>query len=261
MDLIGKTVVVLGASARGGTGWATAELARSSGAEVVVAARSFEGVRALADEIGGVAVQCDARIEAEVATLAETAAARTGAIDIAVLAAGEPIPGSIDAADDGIWEQAWSANFMAAVYFIRHMARRMGEGGGISLVTTLAVGKATAGNAPYASAKAAGDALIRHAAIEYAPRGIRVNGVAAGHIDSPMSAAVKAMPEMWNLFMREVPLHRPVAPAEVGAACLWLASPGAAVTGAVLPVDNGSHLLRLPQAEELTSSPFSSDPN
>jgi NAD(P)-dependent dehydrogenase (short-subunit alcohol dehydrogenase family) len=256
MDLTGKTVVVLGASARGGTGWATAELARQRGADVVVAARSFDRVKDLADSLSGLAVRCDARSEAEVAALAEAAAARFGGIDIAVLAAGEPIPGSIDGADDAIWQAAWSANFMAAVYFIRHMARHMRDGGGISLVTTLAVGKATAGNAPYASAKAAGDALIRHAAIEYAPRGIRVNGVAAGHIDSPMSAAVKAMPEMWALFMREVVLHRPVAPAEVGAACLWLASPDAAVTGAVLPVDNGSHLLRLPQADELTSSPF-----
>ncbi len=242
MDLTGKTVVVLGASARGGTGWATAELARQRGAEVVVAARSFEQVQVLADSLSGLAVRCDARIEAEVAALAEAAAARFGGIDIAVLAAGEPIPCSIDGADDAIWQAPWSANIMAAVYIIRHMARHKREGSAISIVTTLAVGKATGGNAPYASAKAAGDALIRHAAIEYAPRDIRVNGVAAGHIDSPMSAAVKAMPEMWALFMREVPLHRPVAPAEIGAACLWLASPDAAVTGAILPVDNGSHL-------------------
>jgi NAD(P)-dependent dehydrogenase (short-subunit alcohol dehydrogenase family) len=256
MDLAGKTVVVLGASARGGTGWATAELARSRGGELVVAARSFDGVSALADGVQGLAVRCDARVEADVAALADAAAARRGRIDIAVLAAGEPIAGSIDAAEDAVWQAAWSANFMAAVYFIRHMARRTDDGGAISLVTTLAAGKTTAGNAPYASAKAACDALIRHAAIEYAPRGIRVNGVAAGHIDSPMSAAVKAMPEMWALFMREVPLHRPVAPAEIGAACLWLASPEAAVTGAILPVDNGSHLLRLPQAEEMSNSPF-----
>lgn len=256
MDLAGKTVVVLGASARGGTGWATAELARQRGAEVVVAARSFDAVSELAGSLSGLAVRCDARCEPEVMALAEAAVARCGGIDIAILAAGEPNAGSIDAADDAIWQAAWSANFMAAVYFIRHMARHMRPGGGISLVTTLAVGKATAGNAPYASAKAACDALIRHAAIEYAPRGIRVNGVAAGHINSPMSAAVKAIPEMWALFMREVPLHRPVAPAEVGAACLWLASPEAAVTGAILPVDNGSHLLRLPQAEEMANSPF-----
>jgi NAD(P)-dependent dehydrogenase (short-subunit alcohol dehydrogenase family) len=256
MDLAGKTVVVLGASARGGTGWATAELARRRGAEVVVVARRFDAVRELADSVAGLAVRCDARIEAEVAALAEAAVARFGTIDIAVLAAGEPVAGSIDAAEDAVWDAAWSANFMAAVYFVRHMARAMRDGGAISLVTTLAVSKATAGNAPYASAKAACDALIRHAAIEYAPRGIRVNGVAAGHIDSPMSAAVKAMPEMWALFMREVPLHRPVAPAEIGAACLWLASPEAAVTGAVIPVDNGSHLLRLPQADEMANSPF-----
>jgi NAD(P)-dependent dehydrogenase (short-subunit alcohol dehydrogenase family) len=257
MELTGKTVVVLGVSARGGTGWTTAELARAKGAEVVVAARRFDAVRALADALSGIAVRCDARLEAEVAALAEAESARSGGIDIAVLAAGEPVAGSIDAADDVVWQEAWSANFMAAVYFIRHMARRMRSGGAISLVTTLAVGKATAGNAPYASAKAACDALIRHAAIEYAPRNIRVNGVAAGHIDSPMSAAVKAMPELWALFMREAPLHRPVKPAEVAAACLWLASLAAGVTGAILPVDNGSHLLRLPQADEMTRSPFS----
>src|SRR5579863_5585140 len=144
MDLTGKTVVVLGASARGGTGWATAELARRKGANIVVAARRFELVRELAESVDGLAMRCDARVENEVAALASAAVDRFGRLDIAVLAAGEPVAGSIDAAKDALWESACSANFMAAVYFIRHMARPMTAGGAISLVTTLAVGKATA---------------------------------------------------------------------------------------------------------------------
>jgi NAD(P)-dependent dehydrogenase (short-subunit alcohol dehydrogenase family) len=251
-----KTVVVLGASARGGSGWCTAELARSRGANVVVGARRFAGVQELASETGGLAVRCDAAVEADVAAMAEAAMQRYGSIDVAVLAAGVPVVGMIDSVDDNGWQSAIGNNFLAAVYFIRHMARRMKSGGAISIITSLSIDRPVPGYAAYACAKGAAEVLVRYAALEYAPKNIRINAVNAGLIQSPMNAGIRAVPEAWRVFLKEVPLGRAVQPSEIGAACLWLASSESAVTGVSLFVDNGNHLLRSPQPNEMASGVY-----
>jgi NAD(P)-dependent dehydrogenase (short-subunit alcohol dehydrogenase family) len=251
VDLKGKTVVVLGASQRGGSGWATALLAGERGARVVVGARRVEGVRELAAEIDGLAVQCDASVEADVEAMATAAAAPEGTIDIAILSAGMPVVGSIDELDGAAWRSAIDNNFVSAVNFVRQMARQMTAGGSIVIVSSIAAIRQMPGYASYACAKGATEVLVRYAALEYAERGIRVNAVSGGLIDTPMTAGLRAVPEAWNAFLKEIPLGKPVQPSEIGEACLWLSSPAAAVTGMSLVVDNGYHLLRPPQPNEM----------
>jgi NAD(P)-dependent dehydrogenase (short-subunit alcohol dehydrogenase family) len=256
MNLEGKSVVVLGASARGGSGWSTATLAHERGARVVVGARRFEGVSDLARQIDGVAVRCDASVEAEVAAMAQTAVDRHGGVDIAVLAAGVPVVGMLDELTDEAMRESIANNFLSAHYFIRQMARRMKSGGAITIMTSLAVSRPVPGYGAYACAKGAADILVRYAALEQAPRNIRVNAVAGGLIESPMSAGLRANDDIWKVFLKEVPLGRAVQPREIGAACLWLASPEAAVTGVTLDVDNGNHLLRSPQPSEISTKAY-----
>lgn len=253
MTLDGRTVVVLGASARGGTGWTTAEIACARGANVVVGARRFEGVQELAEETGGVAFRCDASVEADVAAMADAAAENFGGIDVAVLAAGVPVVGTIDALDGEGWQSAIGNNFLSSVHFVRHMARKMKAGGSIVIVSSLSVARPVPGYGAYACAKGAAEILVRYAALEYADRGIRVNAVSAGLIESPMNAAIRAVPEAWRVFLKEIPLARAVQPREIGEACLWLSSPEAAITGVCLAVDNGNHLLRSPQPNEMVT--------
>ena len=231
VDLKGKTVVVLGASQRGGSGWATATLASERGARVVVGARRFEGVRELASEIDGLAVQCDASVEADVETMAEAAAAFSGVIDVAILAAGMPVVGTIDELDGMAWRSAIENNFFSAVHFIRQMARRMTAGGSIVILSSIAAIRQAPGYGAYACAKGASEVLVRYAALEYAQRGIRVNAVSGGLIETPMTAGLRAIPEIWDVFLKEVPLGKPVQPGEIGEACLWLSLPTSAVTG------------------------------
>ncbi len=253
MDFEGKTVVVLGASQRGGSGWATATLASERGARVVVGARRFEGVQELASEIDGLAVQCDASVEADVEAMAEAAAAPEGVIDIAILAAGMPVIGTIDELDGTAWRSAIENNFFSAVNFIRQMSRRMKAGGSIVIVSSIAAIRQMPGYDSYACAKGATEVLVRYAALEYAQRGIRINSVAGGFIKSPMTAGIRAIPEVWDVFLKEIPLGKPVQPSEIGEACLWLSSPTAAVTGISVVVDNGYHLLRPPQPSEISA--------
>lgn len=246
-----KSAVVLGASARGGTGWETAKLVAEQGARVAVGARSIDGVRELAGLTGGLAVRCDASIEAEVAAMAEAAAAAHGPIDIAIMAAGVPFVGMIDAIDPEDVKRAFDINFFGPFYFIKHMARHMRDGGAMVVITSTAASMPVPGYSSYGSAKAAAQVLVEHAALEYAPRNIRINAVEAGLIDTPMSKILLEHEVARKVLLKEIPLGRPVTPRQVGAACLWLCHPDAAVTGDTLNVDNGNHLRRNVQPEEL----------
>jgi NAD(P)-dependent dehydrogenase (short-subunit alcohol dehydrogenase family) len=254
MNLKGKCAVVLGASAKGGSGWCTAELLASRGAKVVVGARRYSGVAELAQQIGGTAVQCDAAIEDEVRAMAELAERQYGKIDIAILAAGTPFVGTIDTISQEQLTQATAINYYGVLYFIRHMTRHMADGGGIAIVSSLSTDRTIPGYGAYSCARGAANTLVKYAALEYAPRGIRVNAVVAGLIASPMTAMHQANKEAWDVFLREIPLKRAVQPAEIGAACVWLCSPEAAMTGECMRVDNGQHLLRSPQPYEMPPS-------
>src|SRR5574337_896220 len=134
-DFSGKVAVVLGASAVGGTGWVTAEALAAHGAKVVVAARSYEPLKKLADRIGGTAVRCDAGDEAQVAAVAEAALKTYGKLDIAVNSAGQPITGLIADMTPEKLEAGVRGNYFSHVYFVKHMAEAIGSNGSIVIIS------------------------------------------------------------------------------------------------------------------------------
>jgi NAD(P)-dependent dehydrogenase (short-subunit alcohol dehydrogenase family) len=101
----------------------------------------------------------------------------------------------------------------------------------------------------YACAKAAVDCLVRYAAIEYGPRGIRVNSILPGAIRSEMSSALWAVEGMEQSWAGECPLGRIGMPADFADAALWLAG-DAFVTGLNLQVSGGNQLTRFPRLHE-----------
>ena len=246
-----KSAVVLGASARGGSGWETAKLLAEQGARVTVGARQLAGIQELASLIGGVGVRCDASIEAEVEAMAEAAFSAHGPIDVAIMAAGVPFVGMIDSIDPADVQRALDINYFGPFYFIKHMARRMRDGGAMVVITSIASSKPVPGYSSYGCAKAAAQVLVEHAALEYAPRDIRINAVQAGLIDTPMSKILLEHAVARKVLLKEIPLGRPVSARQIGAACLWLCHPDAAATGETLAIDNGNHLRRGVQPDEL----------
>lgn len=246
-----KVVVVTGASAEGGIGWHCAERFAEEGARVIVAARSLDGLQALASKIGGTVVQCDIAKETDVARVAATAVAM-GGLDVAVNAAGQSVSSTCDSFDQQTLEAAMAVNFYGNLYFFRHMAGAMARGGSIVAVASVAATMVVPGQLLYGSAKAATITAMKYAALEYAPRQIRVNALVPGLVNTQMIAPLIASKELLQIFMKEVPLKRIADPVEIANAALWLsASPS--ITGTTVTIDGGNGLRRAPQPEEFAS--------
>lgn len=250
-DLTGKVAVVIGCSAEAGTGWAIAEALAEAGAKVVVAARSFDRVRDLADRIGGSACACDIAREEQVQAVAERALSAFGRLDIAVNSAGLCDQFSIDDATEAGLRRTLEINYFGNVWFVKHMARAIDRDGSIIIISSLST---THTAYPfifaYAGAKSSTDCLVRYAAREYGPRNIRINSLLPGPIYSDMSRDAFARPGFLDAHVREVPLGRVAYPADYADAVLWLAGP-AFITGANIPLCGGIQLNRFPYLDEL----------
>ena len=249
--LEGRAAVVLGASAEHGSGGAIAKAFRAEGCDVIVAARRGEVLAAFAEKIGASALIADARDETQVARLAQAASERFGHIDIAVNAAGAPVRSSIASATPDLLQEALDLNYLAHVYFIKHMARVMDRNGSIIVISSMSGTCVTDGTVfPYSCAKAATNCLVQCAAIEYGPRNIRVNAILPGPIESEASRGLFKNAELRHAFEKEIPLGRIAQPEDVADAAVWLAGPSF-VTGLNLQVNGGMFLSRFPTPSEL----------
>ena len=245
-----KRAVVLGASEEGGTGWTIAQALAAQNMHVHVGARRVAGIKKLAAEISGTAQVCDATEEDQIADFMAQAA-REGPIDCAVLAAGAGVGGLIDDIAPDVLQACMRLNFEAPLYFIRHAARHMQDGGAIILISSIAANNPWPGYVAYGCAKAAVQTLVRYAALEYGARGIRVNAVCPGPISTPASAHIRNNPRANAIISREVPLGRVVTPQEVAETVAWLGTSPGWITGEIIHTDGGMFLRRPPNTAEL----------
>lgn len=254
-DLSGKVAVVLGASAEGGTGWAVAEALARQGAKVVVGARQIEPLQVLADRIGGLAVRCDTADEAEVSALADAAYAAYGPIDIAVNSAGAPVLATLADVTQAQLDEGIRVNYYGQVYFFKHMARVMRDGGSIIAISSISSTIVNGDFFPYACAKAAVNCLVKYAAFDLGKRGIRVNAILPGPIRSAMAGPAFAIPGVEDALSREVALGRIGESEDFANACVWLAG-SAYITGESINLNGGMQLNRFPYRDELPDNGF-----
>ncbi|HEV2165714.1 MAG TPA: SDR family NAD(P)-dependent oxidoreductase [Thermoplasmata archaeon] len=240
----GKVVLILGASR--GIGAATARLFASRGARVVVASRHLDALVRLAESIrseGGDAwpIQVDQSDPAAMSSLGASVASQMGRLDAAFNNAGEGLPPTPLAdvpveAFDRVLRATVTGTFLAMQQEIP-LLLRSGGGSIVNMASTAGL-SAFRGGGPYVAAKHAIIGLTKAAAIDYGDRGVRVNVVAPGPIDTER---LQAAPEEYRERARSaVPLRRLGQPEEVGELVLWLSSDRARfVTGATIPVDGG----------------------
>jgi NAD(P)-dependent dehydrogenase (short-subunit alcohol dehydrogenase family) len=246
-DFKGQVALVTGASS--GMGLATARAFAAHGASVTLADINEDALRGVADELIAaghqvIAVACDVSDEDQVAALVEKTVAAFGRLDIAFNNAGIMIPPS-DAADEPTdnFDQVNAINLRGVWACMKHELRQMREQGSGAIVNCSSLGGLVGlpGRASYHASKHGVIGLTKSAALEYAPRGIRINAVCPGTIDTPMVADMLAKRELeMTEAIRNQPIGRLGTADEIAAAVLWLCSPASSfVIGVALPVDGG----------------------
>jgi NAD(P)-dependent dehydrogenase (short-subunit alcohol dehydrogenase family) len=246
-DFNGQVALVTGAGS--GMGLATAEAFAEAGAAVVLADIDEEALRAATDGLTSaghraIGVACDVADESQVAATVERAVAAFGRLDMAFNNAGIQVPPS-DAADEpaGNFDRVNAVNLRGVWTCMKHELRQMrGQGSG-AIVNCSSLGGLVGlpGRAAYHASKHGVIGLTKSAAVEYAPRGVRINAVCPGTIDTPMvSDMLERQADAMREIMRDQPIGRLGRADEIAAAVLWLCSPGASfVLGVALPVDGG----------------------
>ncbi len=246
--LAGRTALVTGAGK--GLGRAIALGFAGAGADVVLMARTRSDLEAVAREAEALGRQAlvavaDATDSRQVDAVVAQAVARFGRLDVLAHAAGGSLRKPSVEVTDEEWDGVISANLSSTFKVCRAVGRQMlaqGSGSIINLSSTAGV-RGRAGNAPYSAAKAAVINLSRALAMEWAPKGIRVNVLAPGRFLTPLTEAEMSVPEKYAAFVRQVPLGRIGKPEEIQDIAVWLASDASAyVTGSTITLDGGQTL-------------------
>jgi NAD(P)-dependent dehydrogenase (short-subunit alcohol dehydrogenase family) len=246
-DFGGQVALVTGASS--GMGLATAQAFAQTGAAVVLADVNETAVRAATDDLiaaghRAIAVTCDVSDETQVAATIERAVSEFGRLDMAFNNAGIQVPPT-DAADEPaeLFDRVDAINLRGVWACMKHELRQMRAQGSGTIVNNSSLGGLVGlrGRAAYHASKHGVIGLTKSAALEYAPRGIRINAVCPGIIDTPMVTEMLAKGELEReAAIANQPIARLGRADEMAAAVLWLCSPGASfVLGVALPVDGG----------------------
>jgi 3-oxoacyl-[acyl-carrier protein] reductase len=246
MNLDGKVAIVTGAGKAGkGIGQACALTLASAGAKVVVASRTEASAESVAADIrkaGGeaLALAVDVSASDQVDQMIAAALKAYGRVDILVNNAGITRDGLLVRMSEESWDSVLDTNLKGAWLCTKAVARLMMKqrSGAIVNMTSIMGMAGNAGQANYAASKAGLIGLTKSAAKELASRGIRVNAVAPGWIETAMTAELGD--DFKEQMLPRIPLARLGEPEDVANAVLFLCSDAAAyITGQTLTVDGG----------------------
>jgi NAD(P)-dependent dehydrogenase (short-subunit alcohol dehydrogenase family) len=246
-DFHGQVALVTGASS--GMGLGTAQAFAQAGAAVVLADINEKALRAATDDLTAaghqaIGVTCDVSDEDQVAAMVERTVGQFGRLDVAFNNAGIQAPPA-DAADEPaeLFDRVNAINLRGVWACMKHELRQMRDQRSGAIINNSSLGGLVGlpGRGAYHASKHGVIGLTKSAALEYAPRGIRINAICPGTIETPMVADMIANGE---LHLDEAIANQPIARLgradEMAAAVLWLCSPGASfVLGVALPVDGG----------------------
>jgi NAD(P)-dependent dehydrogenase (short-subunit alcohol dehydrogenase family) len=237
-ELAGQTVVVIGGSS--GMGLETARRAVEEGAEVIVTGRNAEHLKQAAAQVG--ARDTVAFDVTDPAALARFFAGLTGPIDHLYMTAGGPYYAPLAELDFDQARRALDGHLLVPLRIGQHAVSHVRPGGSLLFMSGTGARRPAKGQATAAMGTAAMPALVANLALEIAP--IRVNAIAAGFVDTPLSARLLGadLDARRAQLRATLPIGRVVEPADVAALAVHLMA-NTAVTGATYDIDGGEQLV------------------
>lgn len=241
-DLSGKRALVIGSTR--GIGRAIAETLIAQGAQVVISSEDAADTARVAGELSMPGLACDVANDAALAQLVDFTLAQLGGLDVLVCNAGiTGKPGPFAEIDMDDYARVMAINLRSQVVLCNLVLPHIADAGGgsVVLIASLAGLRGNRRINAYALAKAGVAQLARNLAVEWGPRGVRVNAVSPGFIATELSQPLLDDPAFMARRMTMTPLRRPGTPQEVAGAVAFLASQaGGFLTGHNLVVDGGT---------------------
>jgi enoyl-[acyl-carrier protein] reductase I len=251
--LEGKLGLVLGVANKRSIAWGIAQAAAKNGARLALTyqgERLEENVRELAAALNDpLLLPCDVTRDEDLDRLAEEVRRSFGALDFVVHSVAYALREELDGEFLGTSREGYRIAQDISSYSLTAVARRMaplmeGRGGSIVALTYLGGERVVPHYNVMGVAKAALEMSVRYLAADLGPRGIRVNAISAGPIKTLASSAVHGISKMLEYHRTHAPLRKNTEQEEVGDAALFLLSHlGRGVTGEVVHVDGGFHVM------------------
>jgi meso-butanediol dehydrogenase/(S,S)-butanediol dehydrogenase/diacetyl reductase len=242
-DFTGSVVLVTGGGT--GIGLAITRAFLDAGATVAITGRRRERLESALEGVPGgrgAALPADVSDPAQVRRLVDDVVGRFGRLDVVVSNAAGYESGELPDLADDAWEQMRATNVDAFFHLAKAALPRLAESGGnLVAVSSVSGLRGDWGQAAYNATKAAVTNFVRSLALDWGPRGVRLNAVAPAFTFTELNQDVPRDEASLAPFVNRVALGRPGEPEDIAPAVLFLASEGARyVTGAVLAVDGGT---------------------
>ena len=252
IDLHGKTGVVFGVANHSSIAWAIAQALHDAGANLAIVYQS-ERLKERVEKLvegwdNATLLECDVTDDANVQNVFTELGKRFDSLSFAVhsiaFAHKEDLEGDFSATSRQGFQDALDISAYSLLPIARYAAPLMTNGGSILTVTFEASQRVYPGYNVMGTAKAALENAVRQLASELGEKNIRVNAVSPGPLDTLAARGIKGFLDMKRVHAQRAPLKRNVTQEEVAAAALFLCSDLASgITGTILPVDAGYHIM------------------
>jgi NAD(P)-dependent dehydrogenase (short-subunit alcohol dehydrogenase family) len=241
-----KIAVITGGNS--GMGYGTAKLLKELGATVIITGRRKEAIDQAAKELGVQAILSDQGKMEDINQLVTEVTEKYGKVDILFINAGISGTSSIELETSDNFDKMMNVNFKGVYFTLSKFIPHLNDGASVVLLSSVLASTVSPGLSIYSASKAAVNSLMKTAALELAPRKIRVNSISPGAIDtelfSKMGMDEVALAGMTDYLISLTPIGRIGKPEEIGQLVAFLSSDEASfITGSEHVIDGGSTLL------------------
>ena len=249
--LSGKIAWVLGAAGKNNMGQVIARRFAEEGATVIVGGRHMDVLGELADEIQGLAIECDITRMEDIKHSVTTIKSNYSKLDIAVNCTGWGLLVPFEETPEEDLRKMMDLQFKGPYQLMQVLVGEMSNSASIIQISSATATILVGNHHAYIGTKAGIDHVVRGVADEFGHRGIRVNSISPGLTPSPMAAPHLETPGLLDAFLKEYPLGRLNTSEDIAAAAVFVASDECYMTGQNLQVNGGLTLRRNPTPGEI----------